>query len=130
MMAATLWMLWPGTSPPAADGSAAASLRFERETGIRVVRVALTAGDGLVDLRYQVIDPDRADVVHTEPPLLRDERTGAVVGTPFMGHSRMGEPKAGYSYPLLLVNEQGSIERGSSVSVLIGDSILEHVVVQ
>jgi hypothetical protein len=102
---------------------------FEEQTGIRVVRVAVTGGGGLVDLRYQVIDTDKAEVVHSDLPKLIDERTGQTIDALFMGHSHGSDPKAGYTYPLLFVNRQGLVERGGAVSVVVGDSRLQHVAV-
>jgi hypothetical protein len=110
--------------------SAVARARFQEATGVRVIRVAIVGGGGIVDLRYQVIDADRALVVHDEPPILIDEDSGAVVDSLFMGHSHGGVPKAGYAYPLLFVNEAGAIEAGGTVSVVIGEWRVEHVPVQ
>jgi hypothetical protein len=102
---------------------------FQDQTGIRVLRVAMTGGGGLVDLRYQVVDSDKAEVVHLRPPKLIDEKTGQVIDALFMGHSHGGLPKAGYTYPLLFVNERGLVSRGNTVSVVIGYSRLEHIAV-
>jgi hypothetical protein len=128
--AAAIWLQLAGSASPGFDRSSAAQAAFEQETGIRVLRVAVTAGGGLVDFRYQVVDPDKALVVHDDPPVLVDEKTGAVIDTPFMGHSHSGQPKAGHTYPVLLVNEQGLIGPGDTVTVVVGDSRLEHVGVQ
>jgi hypothetical protein len=100
---------------------------FEEKTGVRVALVGLTAGTGLVDFRFQVIDPEKATVVHQYPPFLVDERTGKVIDSLFMGHSHQGELKTGYTYPLLFVNEQGVVKLGGLVSIIIGDARLEHV---
>ena len=45
-------------------------------SGVRVVRVAATGGGGLLDLRYQVVDPGKAAAIHDAetPPALVDER--------------------------------------------------------
>lgn len=105
---------------------------FIEATGVRVTLVAVTAGGGMVDLRYQVIDPDKAAIVHdpTKPPGVLDEATGQVVNRPWMGHAHAGQLQAGVTYYLILVNPGGVIKPGSPVSVLIGDSRLEHVLVQ
>jgi len=128
--AAAAWLVSSG-SPSVSDVErAAAAAAFEGATGVRIVRLALTGGGGLVDLRYQILDEGLAETIHETPPTLVDEGTDEVIDTYFMGHVHGGIPKAGSSYPLLFVNEQGLIERGGSVSVAIGDSVLEHVVVQ
>jgi hypothetical protein len=98
--------------------------------GVRVVRVAVTARGGLVDLRYQVLDADKALVVHELAPALVDEKTGGMVDTLFMGHRHGDKPKAGLSYPLLFVNRGGLIEPGRAVTVRLGGQSLQHVVAQ
>jgi len=109
------------------DQAKLARSAFQDATGVRVIRVAIVGGGGLVDLRYQVIDPDRAQVVHLTPPVLVEEETGEVIDTLFMGHAHGADPKAGYTYPLIFVNEGGLLEPGSAVSVVIGEARLEHV---
>jgi hypothetical protein len=128
---ANIWLIPSDSLGKPVKGSPATVERFELETGVRVVRVAVTAGGGLVDFRYQVINADVAtDAVHSAQPMLVDEATGTLIDALFMGHSHAGELKPGYSYPLLYVNADGRIERGGLVSVVIGNLILEHVVVQ
>ena len=110
--------------------SAAGRVAFEEATGVRVVRVAVTGGGGLVDLRYQVLDPEKALVVHERPPALVAESTGEVVDTLFMGHRHSGRPKLGLTYPLLFVNRSSLIRGGDEVSVVLGGTSLQHVVVE
>lgn len=131
--AVAVWILASGGSsgsPP--EPSALARAAFEEATGVQVVRVALVGAGGLVDLRYRVLDPDKAEVAHEETPVLVDEDTGEVIDTFFMGHrhSPRARHKAGVTYPLLYMNERGLIEHGSAVSVVIGDARLEHVPVR
>ena len=126
--------LWLAAGEPTAgngrqEQAAVARSTFQEETGIRVVRVSVVGGGGLVDLRYQVIDPDRAQVVHLTPPVLVEEATGETIDTLFMGHDHGGEPKAGYMYPLIFMNEGWLLESGSTVSVVIGEARLEHLTV-
>jgi hypothetical protein len=104
---------------------------FEEETGIRLVRVALTAGGGMIDLQYQVIDPDKSLVVHDDknPPMLVDGASGLLLATPFHDHS-FRELHTAVTYHELIMNGDGLIERGSKIILTVGDSRLEHVVVQ
>jgi len=129
LVALTTWVVNVRSSAKATDSgpTTLAQSVFLQSTGIRVIRVAETGGGGLVDFRYQVIDPDKAELIHLQRPRLVDERTGTLVDTLFMGHSHHGVPKAGYSYPLLFVNSQGLIKRGGTVAVVIGDARLDHV---
>jgi hypothetical protein len=101
-------------------------------SGVRVVRVAASGGGGLLDLRFQVVDPDRAAAVHDAdtPPALVDERTGGVIAGLFMGHSHHGRPKAGVTYYLVFENPGNFVKRGDRVSVVLGPARLQHVRVQ
>ena len=129
----TLWLAVarPSGSEKAKGPTALSLTSFQEQTGVRVVRVAVTGGGGLIDLRYQVLDPNKAVIVHDgRPPALVDEKTGAVIDGLFMGHAHSGEPRAGVTYPLLFVNAQGLIKRGGHASVRLGNSVLEHVAVQ
>src|SRR3990170_8654980 len=70
---------------------------FEDASGLRVKRVAVLGAGGLVDLRYQVIDPDKAAIVHEpdQPPTIIDEATGTAVNRLWMAHSLDHELVAG-----------------------------------
>ena len=114
-----------GHVPPAVSAAG-----LVERSGVRVIRVAVTGDGGLVDLRYQVVDADKAQTVHDLPPLLIDEATGGVVMRPWMGHSHMNAPKLGISYFVLFENTGTLIRRGSRVTVQLGDARLEHVPVQ
>src|SRR5262245_42764343 len=58
--------------------------QLAERNGVRIVHVAISGDGGLVDLRYQVLDPDKANAVHATSPELVDETTGAVVDQLFM----------------------------------------------
>jgi len=100
--------------------------------GIRLIRVSVSGDGGLLDLRYQVVDPGKAAAVHDEatPPAIVDEKTGLVLHSLLMGHAHEGELKAAVSYYLIFENTGGWIQRGSAVTVLLGDVQVEHVVVE
>jgi hypothetical protein len=101
-------------------------------SGVRVVRVAASGGGGLLDLRFQVVDPERAAAVHDAdtPPALVDERTGGAIAGLFMGHSHHGWFKAGVTYYLVFENPGTLVRRGDRVSVVLGPARLQHVRVQ
>lgn len=105
---------------------------FEEATGVHIVRVALTAMDGMIDLRYQVIDPDKAVIIHeaANPPAIMDEATGTILDTPWMNHAHGGDFQAGVSYYMLLMNSGSVLTRGSKVTIILGGVRLEHVIVQ
>jgi hypothetical protein len=101
-------------------------------SGVRLVRVAVTGGGGLLDLRYQVVDPSKAVTVHEAetPPAIMDERTGLVLNRLLMGHAHHGALKSAVSYYLIFENTGNWVRRGSKVTVLLGDAQVEHVVVK
>ena len=126
------WMLAtrPATTTPA-ERAAERALFVER-TGVRPVHVALTGGGGLIDLRYQVVDAEKATAAHDpkRPPSLIDEASGKPVDQTWMGHSHARAFHAGTSYFELLINPRGRLEHGSEVTLVFGDARLEHLRVE
>ncbi len=130
----------PGaTSVPAAAKAPVAWRRpivsaagLAERSGVRIVQVAATGGGGLLDLRFQVLDPDKAAAVHDEvtPPAIVDEATGLVVNSLLMGHAHGGRYKAGLTYYLVFENPGNLVHRNGKVSVLLGDAQVLHVVVK
>lgn len=114
------------------DDSAAAEAAFEEATGVQIVRIAVSAGGGLLDLRYRVLDPDKAAVVHdkAKPPTIIDEATGQGASQPWMPHHRGGDHRFALMYYELIVDPGGIIKRGDRVTVVVGGTPLPHVVVQ
>ncbi|MEV7008626.1 hypothetical protein [Streptosporangium sp. NPDC051022] len=132
-------------SPPARTASpparAAAGPAFDRpvipadrladRAGIRLVRVSASGAGGLLDVRYQVVDPGRAQAVHQEstPPLVVDEASGLVIRQLYMGHAHTGELKPAVTYYLVFENSGNWVRPGSKVTVLLGDAQVRHVTV-
>ena len=105
---------------------------LEQQSGVRVVRVAVSGDGGLLDLRYQVVDPDTANVLHDPayPPEMVEEKTGLVVDNLFMGHQHKGRLRLGETYFLLFENPGNIVHRGARVTVVLGDARVQHVRVQ
>ena len=136
-------LLWlpqrSGGDAKAAGGAAAAWERpvvsqsgLAERSGVRITQVALTGGGGLVDLRYQVVDPDKAEALHDRrtPPALVEERSGLLVNSLLMDHAHEGPQKVGVTYYLVFNNPGNWVRRGSMVTVLLGDAEVQHVVVR
>jgi hypothetical protein len=121
-----------GAVPAAWERPAVSAAGLAERSGVKLSQVAVTGGGGLIDLRYQVVDPDKADALHDQrtPPALVDERTGLVVNQLFMDHSHHGVLKAGVTYYLVFDNPGNWVRRGSMVTVLLGDAEVQHVVVR
>jgi hypothetical protein len=119
-MASAEWV--PGTMP--------VSEEIEAKFGVRFSFLAVTASGGMVELRYRVIDEDRAANFghYTETaPMLIDGDTGKIVDVTIMGlHNHRVEP--GRTYYVLYRNTDGAIKSGRPVTIQIGDLALEHVV--
>ncbi|MEU4191723.1 hypothetical protein AB0E69_07495 [Kribbella sp. NPDC026611] len=139
--ALTVWfVLGAHRHPPAAApvaevawGRAAVDANgLAERSGVRITQVAVTGGGGLIDLRFQVLDPNRANSLHdaTTPPAVVDEDSGLVVRDLLMSHAHTGKYTAGETYYLVFENPGNWIRRGSKVSVLLGGSEVEHVVVR
>ncbi|MCP4425961.1 MAG: hypothetical protein GY803_15825 [Chloroflexi bacterium] len=105
---------------------------FTEITGVRIVLVAMTAGRGMIDIRYQIVDPDKAIVVHDydNPPALIVEKNDALLNRTRHEGSHDFELHPGVVYSVQIMNSGGLISSGSVVSVQIGDGRLEHVTVQ
>jgi len=119
----------------------------EDALGVRVLHVALTAGGGMVDVRYRVTNPEKAALLGagsheiTTPeeiansPLLIDEASGyAVMEARLHQMGRVqkqrGAPQAGLTYFILFSNTGGLIKPGSKVALAVGDARLEHLLVE
>jgi len=105
---------------------------FIAETGVQVLRITFTAGGGMLDLRYQVVDPDKAVILHDvdTPPILINEDTGQVLDRPFHEHSSDTVMRTGLTYNELIVNERRIIKPGNRMTLIVGDVRLEHIPVQ
>jgi hypothetical protein len=112
----------PGTMP--------VSEEIEERFGVRFTFLAITAEGGMVELRYRVIDEDKAANFghYTETaPMLISEDTGDIVDVTIMGlHNHRVEP--GRMYYILYRNTGGALKSGRPVTIAIGNYDLEHVV--
>ena len=100
--------------------------------GVRIVQVAVTGGGGLLDLRVQVVDPDKASALHdpATPPAIVDGATNVVANQLLMGHAHGDAFKAGVTYYFVFENPGNLIQRGGRVSVLLGSAELDNVAVE
>lgn len=125
---------WTGRDTDLRAGTTAVDAQgLAARYGIDVTLIAVTAAGGLVDFRYQVVDPDKADpVIHDIDlfPRLIVEDTGVTLGMMRLPHNHTTELKLGGNYFFLLANANNALQPGSKVTVVIGDVRLEHVVVQ
>lgn len=123
-----VWALASRSVEPTGPGGLSRAA-FTDATGIRLTRVALAGGGGIVDVRFQVIDPQKAQALHNpETPLtVVDGATAKALTRPFHFHSTSGRLLEGRTYYELLVNSDGLIRSGDRVSIQIGEFALANI---
>ena len=105
---------------------------MEEEYGIKVNLVAVIAAGGLIDLRFTVVDKDKAThFLHDAAslPELYVESSGAVLRTSRAKAHKM-TVLDGASYFVLYPNSGGAIQAGTGVSVVIEGIRLAPVAAQ
>jgi hypothetical protein len=125
------WRLEAGASRPATVAAAGmpTSVELEDTYGIRVVGVDLTGSDGMLQLRYQVLDADKAHAVHDEataPVVIVDGRTLAEPGIAGHGGHKVAVD-AGAAGVVLLANTDHAVARGDVVTLRMGDLRLDGI---
>lgn len=105
---------------------------MENRLGVRFERAAVVADGGIVEIRYTVLDSQKAsrfqnDVHH--PPLLRSERRkGDVYRAALMKQGHQLRP--GQTYYILYLNNANTIRPGDTIEIDAGDAALVHVPVR
>ena len=101
-------------------------------SGVKITQVAVTGDGGLVDLRFTVVDANKAATLHdpATPPAVVDQRTGLVVKDLLMSHAHTARFKAGVTYYLVFNNPGNWVHRGDKVAVLLGNARVENVTVR
>ncbi|MBI5030108.1 MAG: hypothetical protein HZB51_06240 [Chloroflexi bacterium] len=113
---------------------------IEERWGVRVTQIGVTADGGLVDVRFVVIDPDKALAMMQEEknlPVLVAEESNALVNSAAMMSARH-TLQPGRTYFLLYRNTRSAIKPGAQVSVFFRDPLsndgktirLEHFIAQ
>jgi hypothetical protein len=95
--------------------------------GIRIMQVMVTADGGLVDLRYQISDPDKAIFLYDDLanfPRLVAEDSGVEIAINNLSHEH--DLEFGRTYFVIYRNVAGAIEPGSLVAVFVGEQHVDH----
>lgn len=112
----------PGTMP--------VSKEIEEKFGVRFTFLAITANGGMVELRYRVVDEDKAANFghYTETaPMIISEDTGDIIDVTIMGlHNHRVEP--GRTYYVLYRNTGSALTSGRPATIAVGDLELKNVV--
>ena len=120
------------TGAPHLPGETAESL------GVAVESLRLSAAGYMLDLRYRVLDADRARPLfeRTARPILLEEETGAqfaVPTTPKLGQlrsTRVQNVKPGRAYSMIFANPGRIVQPGTRMVLAVGDSRVEGLVVE
>jgi hypothetical protein len=102
---------------------------IEASSGIRVLSAHVVADGGVVDLRYQVLDPLKASIVEGDvnhTPTLVDTVSGqALQDTAAMRHGHTMRPAG--TYFLLYYNRGMTVQPGDRIDVVISGATLHNV---
>jgi hypothetical protein len=107
----------------------------EKYFGIKILSLRPTAGGQMLDLRFQVIDPEMAKPVldKNKKAYLLDGKTGKTLPVPVTKAGSMRQttlkPEAGRIYFMLFSNPNRMVKEGGSVSLVIGDFRKDGIVV-
>jgi hypothetical protein len=130
---------WSANHRPIAPKAAPtpASPRIEQDWGIRFTVVQLLADNGLVELRYQVLDNTKANRLHADSTSLDNLPTIYVEGTDkvvksksllFHIHHEWEQGSDGRSYSIVYGNAGGVIYPRALVTISLPDGLkLQHV---
>jgi hypothetical protein len=120
----------------AGRGSAAPTMptnpAIEAQWGVRISRVAVTADGGIVDVRFVVLDPDKAISMMKDPanlPVLHPAGAQVVVDQVAQMAVRH-DLNPGQTYFLLYQNAGGSVHPGGRMSITFGGLVLPDVVAE
>jgi hypothetical protein len=107
----------------------------ENNFGIKILSLRPTAGGQMLDLRFQVIDPEKAKLVldKNKKAYILDDKTGKTLPVPVTKAGSMRQvtlkPETGRIYFILFSNPNRMVKEGGSVSLLIGDFRKNDIVV-
>lgn len=117
-----------GTSAGTNAVSVVGGRELELKFGIQVSALQLSGKGTLIDLRYRVLDPQKAAALGgaRSKPVLIDQASGAKLHVPSMPkvgqlRSRPENLQKGKIYTALFSNPQRLVSRGSKVTVVFGE---------
>jgi hypothetical protein len=127
-----MWFNRPVTNTALASSRPVSAEVLEKQYGARIETVALLAAGGLIELRFQVVDKDKAMALFgpvDEMPMLAIEGTSKVLESA-KGMKHHLTLLNGGSYFIFYTNAGNVVHEGSNVSMVVNGVRLEHIVVQ
>ena len=101
--------------------------------GLEITRIAVTAGGGIIDVRYRVLDKEKAGHVLDDPDnglYLIVEESGVTLTQPGHAMKHNSELKNNMSYYTFYPNTQNVIQPGTPVAVAFGSVRVEPMAAQ
>ena len=111
-------------------------LSIEEQWGLKIVAVRMIANGFMLDLRYKVINSEKASPLLDRKikPYLIDQATGTKLYVPDTKvgplKQRIQSPDAEKTYFILFGNPGGLVKQGSQVTLVMGDFKAENLVVE
>jgi hypothetical protein len=131
LVGAAVWKFSGGGNAAIASSSEITAAQLEQQYGVRIDVVGLIAGGGLVELKFQVTDADKATALFGEVddmPLLAVEGSSTVLqSAKGMKHSLT--LLDGASYFFLYTNVGDAVHDGSQVAFVVNGVRLAHLTV-
>ena len=100
--------------------------------GVQVTLIGISETSGFIELRYTVLDPDKAlDINHyiENYPKLIAEKNGVILMAPQVLHHEHNL-EAGRSYYFFINNQHGTLSPGDLVTVEFGNVPVKHLTAQ
>lgn len=119
------------TSARASKGGSWTSV--EEKWGIQITGLRLAMGGAAVDLRYKVVDADKATGLMklTDGPYVIDHTSGKTLAVPFQKENQTQQKLvSGKSYFALLPNEGAAVQPGHKVTVAIGSTLQSDLTIE
>jgi hypothetical protein len=108
----------------------------EKQWGIRILHLRSTAENHMLDLRFRVLDPEKAREVlsRNHKSYLIDQTTGKTLPVPVTKAGALRQttlkPEAGRVYFILFSNGNGFLQQGSQVTWVIGDIRIKNIALE
>ena len=119
-------------APPAAHPKLPPPTAIEEGCGIQIVRLAVTAAGGMVDLRYKILDAAKARKLLKDPanvPVLNPEGRSYPLTAPRNAMITAQFKKGTVNY-ILYPNVRSAVKPGAKVTVALGDVRLDPITAQ
>jgi hypothetical protein len=128
LLAASGWYAYlrmQSDMPPgvAITGDFLSNDQLEAQYGVRITLIAATAMGGIVDFRYRIIDPDKAQSLlhHHIQPSLTAMDSGIILNPADMGMKHHNMLKKNALTSTFYSNIRSAVKRGTQVAVSFGD---------